>query len=115
MSESAVAALAYGGDMALAVDAYHTILPGFAALDLGATKIFAAAAQAPVKVFGTFTADLRALCAWLKERAVHSVAMEATGVYWVPVHDQLQADGSEQKKPGEPLKVSSTCQMQKCG
>ena len=70
-----------------------TILPGFAALDLGATKIFAATAAAPVKVFGTFTAELRALSAWLQARQVRSVAMEATGVYWVPVHDQLQADG----------------------
>jgi len=32
-----------------------TILPGFAALDLGATKIFAATAETPVKSFGTFT------------------------------------------------------------
>lgn len=69
------------------------ILPGFAALDLGATKIFAAVADTPVKVFGTFTGELRALSAWLKEHHIHSVAMEATGVYWIPVHDQLQADG----------------------
>jgi len=70
-----------------------TILPGFAALDLGATKIYAATAQMPVKSFGTFTIELRALCAWLKQNKVHSVAMEATGVYWIPVHDLLQAEG----------------------
>ena len=70
-----------------------TILPGFAAIDLGATKIFAAIATAPVKSFGTFTAELRALCAWLQEHQVHCVAMEATGVYWIPVHDLLQAAG----------------------
>jgi transposase len=69
------------------------IQPGFAALDLGATKIFAATAETPVKSFGTFTADLRALSQWLKEHHVHAVAMEATGVYWIPVHDRLQADG----------------------
>ena len=57
-----------------------TILPGFAALDLGATKIFAAAAAAtPVKTFGTFTGELRALSAWLTEHQVHSVAMESSG------------------------------------
>jgi transposase len=66
---------------------------GYAALDLGATKLFAATADTPVKSFGTFTADLRALSQWLKEHQVHSVAMEATGVYWIPVHDRLQADG----------------------
>ena len=69
------------------------ILPGFAALDLGATKLFAAAADAPVKSFGTFTCELRALCAWLKAHEIRAVAMEATGVYWIPVHDLLQAEG----------------------
>jgi transposase len=72
-----------------------TILSGFAALDLGATKIFAATADTPVKSFGTFTGELRALCAWLKEHHVGAVAMEATGVYWIPVHDLLQAEGLE--------------------
>lgn len=71
------------------------ILPGIAALDLGATKIFAATADAPVKTFGTFTNELRALSLWLKERQVRAVAMEATGVYWIAVHDKLQADGFE--------------------
>jgi len=33
------------------------------------------------------------LSQWLKDHGVHSVAMEATGVYWIPVHDRLQADG----------------------
>ena len=56
-----------------------TILPGLAALDLGATKIFAAAAATPVKTFGTFTGELRALGAWLSEHQVHSVAMESSG------------------------------------
>jgi transposase len=70
-----------------------TILPGFAALDLGAKKIFAATADAPVRSFGTVTAELRALARWLKERGVKNVAMEATGVYWIPVHDQLQSAG----------------------
>jgi transposase len=71
------------------------ILPGIAALDLGATKIFAATAGAPVKTFGTFTHELRALSLWLKQRQVRAVAMEATGVYWIAVHDKLQADGFE--------------------
>lgn len=69
------------------------ILAGIAALDLGATKIFAATAHTPVKAFGTFTSELRALSLWLKEHQVRAVAMEATGVYWISVHDQLQAAG----------------------
>jgi transposase len=71
------------------------IQPGFAALDLGATKIFAATAEAPVKTFGTFTGELEVLGQWLKEHQVHAVAMEATGIYWIPVHDALQAAGLE--------------------
>ena len=70
-----------------------TIMSGFAALDLGATKLFAATANTPVKVFDTFTSELRALAAWLKQNQVHSVAMEATGVYWIPIHDLLQDHG----------------------
>jgi transposase len=69
------------------------ILPGFAALDLGATRLFAATAEAPVRSFGTFSAELRALAQWLQEHHVRAVAMEATGVYWIPVHDLLQREG----------------------
>lgn len=71
----------------------ETILPGFAALDLGATTIHAATADTPVAVFGTTTVELRRLAAWLTTHGVHAVAFEATGVYWIPVHDQLQAAG----------------------
>lgn len=70
-----------------------TILAGFAALDLGATSIHAATAGTPAAVFGTTTAELRRLCAWLTAHGARQVAFEATGVYWVPVHDQLQAAG----------------------
>jgi transposase len=44
-------------------------------------------------VFGTFTQDLERLGEWLKERKVRQVAMESTGVYWIPVWNIL-----EQKK-----------------
>ena len=73
----------------------ETILPGFAAIDIGAEKLFVAVADAPVKSFGTFTSELRRLSAWLKEKAVRHVAMEATGVYWIPLHDHLEAEGFE--------------------
>ncbi|MDX2149365.1 MAG: IS110 family transposase [Bryobacteraceae bacterium] len=41
-------------------------------------------------VFGTFTQDLERLGAWLKERKVKQVAMESTGVYWIPVWNVLE-------------------------
>lgn len=71
------------------------ILPGVAALDLGAEKLFCALADAPVKSFGTFSADLRVLGDYLKSHQIKRVAMEATGVYWIPVHDYLQGEGME--------------------
>jgi transposase len=41
-------------------------------------------------VFGTFTQDLERLAQWLKERKVRHVAMESTGVYWIPVWNILE-------------------------
>jgi transposase len=45
--------------------------------------------------FGTTTAELHRMLAWLKERKVASVALESTSVYWIPVADLLEADGVE--------------------
>lgn len=45
--------------------------------------------------FGTTTAELHKLLAWLKERGVESAAMESTSVYWIPVADLLEANGVE--------------------
>jgi transposase len=46
-----------------------------------------------VATFGTMTADLEALATWLAEREVTLVGMEATGVYWKPVYNVLEAHG----------------------
>jgi transposase len=48
---------------------------------------------ARVRRFGTCTADLRNLSDWLKQAGVDTVAMEATGVYWVALYDLLEAEG----------------------
>jgi transposase len=45
------------------------------------------------KTFGTMTDDLEALAAWLAERRVGAVVMEATGVYWKPVYNVLERQG----------------------
>lgn len=70
-----------------------------AGLDIGAEEIWAASppGERPdsVHAFGSFTADLHALVAWLKERGVTTVAMESTGVYWIPVYDTLERAGFE--------------------
>ncbi len=48
-----------------------------------------------VRSFRSFTADLHALAHWLKEVKVTTVAMESTGIYWLPVFEILEAQGFE--------------------
>jgi transposase len=50
---------------------------------------------ARVRRFGTFTADLQAIARWLRQCGVTTVAMESTGVYWIPAYDLLQSEGFE--------------------
>jgi transposase len=51
----------------------------------------------PVRTFGTFTKDLHALADWLIECRITTVAVEATGVYWVPLYEILEQRGLEPK------------------
>lgn len=50
-----------------------------------------------VRRFGCFTPDLMAMADWLSQCGVTSVAMEATGVYWIPVFQILETRGFEVK------------------
>lgn len=47
----------------------------------------------PVRMFGTFTRDLHAIAEWLKACDVTTVAMESTGVYWIPLYEVLESYG----------------------
>ena len=49
--------------------------------------------EQPVRVFGTFTEDLNALADWLVACKIKTVAIEATGVYWIPLFEVLEARG----------------------
>jgi transposase len=51
--------------------------------------------EEPVWVFQTFIPDLHALADWLERCGVETVAMESTGVYWIPVYEILEARGFE--------------------
>ena len=48
-----------------------------------------------VEAFGCYTCDLRRISSRLKEYKIESIAMEATGVYWIPLFLLLQEDGFE--------------------
>lgn len=50
-----------------------------------------------VREFGSFTADLQDLATWLKQCGVTTVAMESTGVYWIPLFELLERRGFEVK------------------
>ena len=71
--------------------------PRAAAIDIGSIMHMAAvnpdACDTPVRAFGTFTQDLHDLADWFKACGVTSVAMESTGVYWIPAFEVLEGHG----------------------
>jgi len=71
------------------------IHPHAGGIDVGSTKIFVALPGEPAHCFDTFTAGFEAARDHLLERAVTTVAMEATGVYWLALYEVLEAAGIE--------------------
>jgi transposase len=49
----------------------------------------------PVREFSCFTEDLRQLARWLVDKGIQTVAMQSTGVYWIPLYDILEEHGLE--------------------
>jgi transposase len=79
------------------VESLVDVHPNAAGLDIGAREILAFVPQdrapEPMRMFGTFTPDLNALADWLIACGVATVAMESTGVYWIPVFEMREARG----------------------
>lgn len=77
----------------------HTLKQNAAGIDIGATEIYIAVPHdrdhKPVRHFDTFTADLHDAAKWLKACGIDSIAMESTGVYWIPVFQILESYGFE--------------------
>ena len=71
--------------------------PNAAGMDIGANEIYVAVPPGrdgqAVQRFGTFTGELGRLSEWLKQCGIDTVAMEATGVYWIPVYQILETAG----------------------
>lgn len=67
--------------------------PLAAFIDVGSEQMYVSIAGGPGEVFGAVTTELHRLRDWLQERGVKSVAMEATGVYWLPLYGVLEAAG----------------------
>jgi transposase len=81
------------------LDALEQINLNAAGVDIGAEEIFVAVPKGrdeeSVRVFPTFTSDLRRIADWLEACGVETVAMESTGVYWIPLYEILEARGFE--------------------
>lgn len=71
--------------------------PNAAGIDCGSATHYVAVAPdrdaTPVRAFATFTTDLQRLADWLTACGVTSVAMESTGVYWIPLYELLEERG----------------------
>ena len=71
--------------------------PNAAGIDIGSASHFVAVPpdrdDEPVREFASFTTDLHRLADWLRDCGVDTVAMESTGVYWIPLFELLDARG----------------------
>jgi len=69
--------------------------PTAAAIDVGSEQLHVSIAGGPPKVFGTTTGQLHQLRDWLLEQRAKTVAMEATGIYWLCPYEVLEGAGLE--------------------
>jgi transposase len=78
-------------------EVWSVVNPHAAGLDIGASEIWGCVPAdrdaTSVRMFATFTPDLQALAAWLVACRVTTVAMESTGVYWIPIFELLEERG----------------------
>jgi len=73
--------------------ALEIIHPDAAGIDIGGSEHWVAISpdrdENPVQRFDCFTSDLERMAKWLLDKGVRSVAMQSTGVYWMPVYEIL--------------------------
>jgi transposase len=73
--------------------------PDAAGIDIGSSQHWVAVPAdrdpQPIRCFAAFTADLEALADWLAACRIKTVAMESTGIYWIPLFELLEARGFE--------------------
>jgi transposase len=83
------------------VEALPVQHPHAAGIDIGSRSHWVCvgfttdAASCLIREFPAHTAGLQAIAAFLREHQVNSIALESTGVYWIPLYELLQAEGFE--------------------
>ena len=79
-------AVARGSGLPASLQAVHLNAAG---IDIGSAEHYVAVPAdrdpQPVRRFACFTADLERLADWLEQCGIDTVAMESTGVYWIPL------------------------------
>jgi transposase len=75
------------------------INPDAAGIDIGSREHFVCVPadrdEQSVRTFKSFTSDLKEMVAWLKKCGIKTIAMESTGIYWIPVFQILETSGFE--------------------
>ena len=70
-----------------------------AGIDIGSQSHYVAIPEEldnePIREFSCFTGDLNRMADWLVETGIKTVAMESTGVYWIPAFEILEERGLE--------------------
>ena len=100
-----------------ALDIVH---PDAAGIDVGGSEHWVAISPdrdaEPVRCFGCFTADLQEMARWLVEKGVRSVAMQSTGVYWMPVFEVLEQHGLKvyRTRLGAPKAITAMARKLAC-
>jgi transposase len=78
-------------------EGWDIVNPHAAGIDLGSSEHWVAIPprrdEEIVKCFGPYTPDLEQMAQWLKKCGITTVAMEATGIYWIPVFQLLEKEG----------------------
>jgi len=77
-------------------DGLSQLRPNAGGIDVGASEVWVDVGNRdgePTRMFETFTADLNRMGDWLKSCGIQTVAMESTGVYWIPVCQILESKG----------------------
>lgn len=79
------------------IDSFEVIRPNTAGIDIGSSEHWVSvhpdSAEQSVQKFGTFTCDLYSIADWLAKCNVKYVAMESTGIYWIPLFQILEEKG----------------------
>ena len=86
--------------------------PCVAGIDIGASSVFIcvgfADGRQEIREYLTFTEDLKNMLVWIQQSGIKSVAMESTGVYWIPIYDILAQAGIDVTLAAIPARESGT-------